>query len=159
MYVLLTGVLLLIGGRGGTTPELRRAEDLAHPDSTARLSEQIQFYVEHLGDTSYVAYQPLEDLNVEWYEAAEQLGIIGAPAVPALMDVLRSTTDGYERTQAFYALRLAAQDYRIRVGLGIKIPDYPMAYPEPASHSALRGQWLGWWEVNGAAIRQIDTAK
>ena len=159
MWTLFAGLLLLIGNHGAAAPEVRRAEDLVHPDSTASLSEQIQFYVERLGDTSYVAFQPLEDLEVEWYEAAEQLGVIGAPAVPSLIDVLRSTTDDYERTQAFYALLLAAQDYRIRVGLGIGIPDYPMAYPEPASHAALREQWLDWWDVNGAAIRTIDSAR
>lgn len=156
MWILVIAMVLLTRGVGGASPELKSAADLAHPDSTASLDERIQFYVERLGDTSYVAYQSHEDTYMEWYEAAEELGIIGAPAVAPLIDLLRSTTDDYERTQVFYALMLAAQDHRIDLGLGIQRPKYPMAYPEPAAHEALREQWLRWWEVNRAAITVIE---
>jgi hypothetical protein len=159
MWMLAITLVLVSGSMGEQPPDLRSVADLAHPDSTASLDERIQFYMERLGDTSYVAYQPLEDTYVEWYEAAEQLGIIGAPAVPPLIDLLRSTQDVFERTQVFYALRLAAQDHRIRLDLGIQIPDYAMAYPEPGAHEALREEWLRWWEVNGEAIMTIEDAR
>jgi hypothetical protein len=149
-------LVLLTAGAVGPSPELRSAADLPQPDSTASLDERIRFYVERLGDTSYVAYRLLEDVHVEWYEAAEQLGVIGAPAVPPLIGLLRSSDDVFERTQVFYALSLAAQDHRVRLGLGIQRPNCPMAYPEPAAHQALREQWLRWWEVNGDAIMTLE---
>ena len=58
--------VLLAAAAGGPPSELRSMADLPHPDSTASLDERIRFYVERLGDTSYVAYRPLEDLHVEW---------------------------------------------------------------------------------------------
>jgi hypothetical protein len=138
---------------------VREASDLAHPSSEAELGAQIQFYVERLGDTSYVAFRPLEDLCVEWYEAAEQLAVIGAPALPALMRLLVESDDPYEVTQVLYALRLAGQDHRIRVGLGVDVPQHPAAFPEPRTHEALREAWVAWWKAHGPQIEEIRTAR
>jgi hypothetical protein len=138
---------------------VREASDLAHASPEADLDAQVQFYVERLGDTSYVAFRPLEDICVEWYEAAEQLAIIGAPALPELMRLLLESDDPYEVTQVLYALRLAGQDHRIRLGLGVEIPQHPAAFPEPKVHQALREAWLAWWRDYGPQIEQIRTAR
>ncbi|MEZ5066252.1 MAG: hypothetical protein R3B81_16115 [bacterium] len=152
-------MLASMGGLANPCPEgVRDVSDLVHPWPDTDIGAKIQFYVERLGDTSYVAFRPLEDLCVEWYEAPEQLAIIGAPALPDLIRVLAESESPYEVTQVLYALKLAGQDHRIRLGLGIETPRQLAAYPEPDEHAALRHAWMEWWHSYGAGIEATDLA-
>lgn len=71
--------------------------------------EKIQFYLSKLSDKNYVDQYGDSDNPKVWYTAAEALGQIGAPAIPALVQRL-NTNDEYELMLVLYALMLASQD-------------------------------------------------
>lgn len=69
----------------------------------------IAYYIRKLPDRDYVQSYGGEEHPRFWYSAAEALGAIGKPAVPALIERL-DTTDSYELMLVVYALMLASQD-------------------------------------------------
>jgi len=69
----------------------------------------IQYYVDKLADRNYVKPYGDDDNPRPWYTAAEALGAIGKPAIPALIGHL-DTPDPYELKLVLYALMLASQD-------------------------------------------------
>lgn len=71
----------------------------------------VDYYMDRLKDPSYCSTYN-EDYT--YYTAAENLGLIGKPAIPKLIDRL-STTDDYERSLALYALLLASQADNVKV--------------------------------------------
>lgn len=73
------------------------------------LREAIPYYIARLPDRDYVETYGGEEHPRPWYSAAEALGEIGKPAVPALVERL-DTPDPYELMLALYALMLASQD-------------------------------------------------
>jgi hypothetical protein len=76
----------------------------------ASIPARIAFYIQRLGDPHYVEYNRDDgELETTLFVAAEELGKIGAPAIPALIERLQATTKPYEKQQVFYALNLAAQ--------------------------------------------------
>lgn len=78
-------------------------------DEVVQEHEAIRYYIEKLPDRDYVdTYGGVEHPRT-WYTAAEALGEIGKPAVPALVGRL-DTSDPYELMLALYALMLASQD-------------------------------------------------
>ncbi len=68
--------------------------------------KELTFYISKLKDTSY--YEKYNH-NYKWFTAAEELGKIGAPAIPKLMERI-DNANSYERDQIFYALLLASQN-------------------------------------------------
>lgn len=71
--------------------------------------DAVRYYIGRLPDRRYVRTYGGEEHPRPWYTAAEALGEIGKPAVPALVERL-DTPDPYELMLALYALMLASQD-------------------------------------------------
>jgi len=133
-------------GLGACAPTRQRAP------SDATGGERVAFYVSRLGDRRYVERGADRDDPVVWHVAAEELGLIGIGAIPALISQLRVSSDDYERQQVFYALMLAVQHPNAQPSVG---QDYPMpaeAYPPADAHPRLKTAWLSWWEDHGDAV-------
>src|SRR5690625_1550488 len=79
------------------------------PEAPTQEQQKVAFYIDKLPDRGFVDSYGDNDNPKVWYTAAEKLGAIGAPAIPALVRRL-STTDPYELMLALYALMLASQD-------------------------------------------------
>lgn len=83
------------------------------PQTSKEALDNILYYMDKLKDKNFVkTYGDGENIKT-WYTAAEELGNIGKPAIPYLIMRL-STKDDYERTLAFYALRLASQHENVK---------------------------------------------
>ena len=81
-----------------------------------------------------------------WYIAAEELGMIGKPAIPFLIEKLH-TRDDYERTQTLYALLLASQKENVRAFTGGEyVKGNGMALPRPEDHPDIIHDWKVWFE-------------
>ncbi|NQT30445.1 MAG: hypothetical protein HQ596_07720 [Candidatus Saganbacteria bacterium] len=105
--------------------------------------ESIAFYLGKLADPNYVSTY---GHGYKWFIAAEELGQIGKLAIPGLIKKLDTKND-YERTQAIYALRLAAQHNNVKAFTGgeyVKITS--LAFPPPEKHRAVVGAWKSWYE-------------
>jgi beta-lactamase regulating signal transducer with metallopeptidase domain len=83
-------------------------EDVLPEDST--IEEKVEFYLEKLKDKDYIGTY---NEGYIWYTAAEELGKIGKPAIPGLIQKLE-TQDDYERALALYALLLATQHDNVK---------------------------------------------
>lgn len=70
----------------------------------------IDYYIDKLSDPTYVN---IYNTDYIYYTAAENLGQIGKPAIPKLINRL-DTTDDYERALVLYALLLATQDDSVK---------------------------------------------
>lgn len=118
-------------------------------DTSLSTIERIAYYLARIGDSTYIEYSEDGEPRA-WLVAPEELGFIGAPALPLLMKELAQANDVYERTQIFYALRLAAQgpcteDAAAQAELATVFARFPMAFPPQSQHSALERLWLDWW--------------
>ena len=71
----------------------------------------VDYYMNQLKDSTYTSTYNEE---YTYYIAAENLGQIGKPAIPKLIEKL-STEDDYERALALYALLLASQADNVKV--------------------------------------------
>ncbi len=102
-------------------------------------AEILSFLLDKLKDPNYTSVYG----DYTWYIAAEELGQIGKPAIPYLIQKL-DTDDDYERTQTLYALSLATQDENVLVftGENHRAP----AFPEPEDHPELVEEWKEWFE-------------
>ncbi len=72
----------------------------------------ILFYISKLKDKDFVRPYGHEEEPYTWYISAEELGLIGKPAIPYLIKNLE-TKDMYEKAVTLYALLLASQDEEI----------------------------------------------
>ena len=81
-------------------------------DSAPLDNEEISFYIEKLPDRDFVDVYGDDENPKTWYTAAEELGQMGADAIPALVQRLH-TEDEYELMLVVYALMLASQDARV----------------------------------------------
>ena len=81
----------------------------APPPRTDADSVQVDYYIDKLPDRGFVSQYGDNDNPRTWYKAAEALGQIGKPAIPALIARL-DTPDPYELKLVLYALMLASQD-------------------------------------------------
>lgn len=106
-------------------------------------ADSLYFFLDRLGDPAFIETY---DDGIIWYRAAEELGFIGLAAIPHLIDRL-DTDDAYERTQVFYALRLAAQHDNVRVLTSGEYVDFiPDAFPPPEVHAELAIAWREWYD-------------
>src|SRR5690625_4180815 len=80
--------------------------------TTEGIQEEISFYIDQLPDRDFVEVYGDDENPKTWYTAAEKLGEIGAPAIPALVQRL-GTADEYELMLVVYALMLASQDAQV----------------------------------------------
>lgn len=74
--------------------------------------KKISFYIDQLPDRDFVEVYGDDETPKTWYTAAEKLGEIGAPAIPALVQRL-GTADDYELMLVVYALMLASQHAQV----------------------------------------------
>jgi len=134
---------------------------VARPDPTLSLLERVAFYVTRLEDSTYVEYF-WHDGPQPWLVAPEELGMIGAPALPSLVQALECSRVAYERTQILYALRLAAQgpgteDAAARREVETILRRFALALPPEDQHASLKAAWLEWWrnhrDTLGCALR------
>lgn len=104
----------------------------------------IRSYIAKLPDRDYVQTYGGPDAPRPWYTAAEALGALGAPAIPALIARL-DTPDPYELKLALYALMLASQDPAL-----LARPEYEAlrlgTVLTPATNAENRRRALEWWE-------------
>lgn len=101
----------------------------------------VRFYIDKLKDKSYTGTY---GDGFTWYTAAEELGKIGKPAIPSLIEKL-STTDDYERALALYALLLATQQENVKSFTGGEYINVNLDF-DPANHPAMIKTAMEWWE-------------
>ncbi|QEH67399.1 HEAT repeat domain-containing protein [Cellulosilyticum sp. WCF-2] len=101
----------------------------------------VSYYMDKLSDPTYVTTY---NTDYTWYTAAEALGELGKPSIPALIKRL-DTTNPYERSLVFYALLLASQAENVKVFTG---NDYIHTHLDfnTNTHNAQKMIALEWWE-------------
>lgn len=124
---------------------------LTFENLNALTADPVAFYVSKLGDPAFVTRY---GDGQTWYMAAEELGQIGRKAVPALMRALESS-DVHTRTQAFYALRLAAQHPSVASLTGGAYPEGSgEAFPPASEHVSLKAAWDAWYDTYAAILSE-----
>lgn len=101
----------------------------------------VDYYIDHLKDRNY--YSTYNE-NYIYYTAAENLGLIGKPAIPKLIEKL-STTDDYERTLTLYALLLASQADNVKIFAGDDYIQTALDF-DSNTHPEQVKLALNWWE-------------
>jgi len=108
-------VILITSCSNQKEPESENEEERAtellendQPEVSVELSEaeEIEFYINKLPDRDFTETY---GHGYTWYTAAEELGMIGKPAIPHLVKQLQSD-DEYVVMLSLYALQLASQD-------------------------------------------------
>lgn len=106
--------------------------------------QTVRHYIEKLSDRNYVETYGDADNPRPWYTAAEALGAIGMPAIPALVARL-GTNDQYELKLVLYALMLASQDPALKLRLGNDYLKLNTVLTEE-SNSENRQRAVQWWQ-------------
>lgn len=112
LMVLLAGCSS-IQGANNSNPSVspQATHESSSPDTESMTTEEkVVYYIDKLKDQSFTG---IYGDGFTWYTAAEELGTIGKPAIPALIEKL-DTKDDYERTLALYALLLATQQENVK---------------------------------------------
>lgn len=104
----------------------------------------IQYYIGKLPDRDYVETYGDAENPRPWYTAAEALGEIGKPAVPALINRL-DTPDPYELKLVLYALMLASQDQNLRAQTNGDYLHLDTVLTQ-TSNTENRERALDWWQ-------------
>lgn len=148
-YRQLTGSLLISAMilTGCANPHHGDARAGADSDVIAPVSPdhtRIQYYIDRLPDRDYVETYGGPENPRPWYTAAEALGEIGKPAIPALISRLE-TSDSHELMLALYALMLASQDPVLQTETG---GDYLRLSTvlTPGTNAENRQRALEWWQ-------------
>lgn len=111
------------------------------------IEKKIDYYIGKLKDRSFTTTY---GHGYTWYTAAEELGQIGKPAIPPLMERLE-TKDDYERSVTLYALLLASQAAELKQATGSEYIDVDAwdTKQHAASVQTARDWWQKWghlWE-------------
>ena len=101
----------------------------------------VDYYMDKLKDPTYVILHPNDST---YYIAAENLGLIGKPAIPALIERL-NTKDDYERALALYALLLASQSEQVQAFCGNDYIHTNLDF-DARNHPQQVNAALEWWE-------------
>lgn len=133
------GMMALTIMAGCTAPE---HEPLT--EATVTEKQAIHFYIAKLPDRDYVKSYGDMDNPRPWYTAAEALGAMGKPAIPALITRL-DTPDPYELKLVLYALMLATQDPTLQSRTGGDYVQLPTVLNED-SNDENRQRARDWWE-------------
>lgn len=117
-----------------------------NPAPPADQAEQdaVAYHISKLPDRDFVETYGDADNPRPWYTAAEALGEIGKPAIPALIARL-DTPDPYELKLALYALMLASQDPTLKAETGGDYMRLGTVLTEE-SNAENRRLALEWWE-------------
>lgn len=106
--------------------------------------EKVHYYIGKLADRDYVDLYGGPEHPRTWYTAAEELGQIGAAAVPALVTRL-DTPDSYELMLVLYALMLASQDPVLMAASGGDYLQLDTVLVEE-TNAKNRRRALAWWQ-------------
>ncbi|WP_445005119.1 hypothetical protein [Halomonas mongoliensis] len=98
-------------------PGVGREEQYWLPPLFHGVEDEVHYYISRLPDRRFVTSYGGEEHPRPWYIAAERLGQIGEPAIPALASRL-DTPDEYELMLVLYALMLASQDPALMAATG-----------------------------------------
>lgn len=111
------------------------------PDSSTE-TEEIEFYISKLPDRNFT---DTYGHGYTWYTAAEELGKIGKPAIPYLMNQLQSDDD-YVVMLSLYALQLASQDSRVTEKTGGEYIELEGTVLSKESNDVNINVAYSWWE-------------
>lgn len=101
----------------------------------------LDYYMNQLKDSTYTSTYNEE---YTYYIAAENLGQIGKPAIPKLIEKL-STEDDYERALVLYALLLASQADNVKAFAGSDYIQTSLDF-DSRNHPAQVKIAMAWWE-------------
>lgn len=105
--------------------------------------DTVKYYLEKLKDKSFTGtYGDGQEPKV-WYTAAEELGMLGKPAIPGLIEKLR-TDDDYERALALYALLLSSQHENVKEFTNGEYIDVTLDF-NPDTHKDMVDKAMTWW--------------
>lgn len=107
----------------------------------AKELEDIQMYLDKLKDKSFTGTY---GDGYTWYTAAEELGMIGKPAIPGLIAKL-DTEDDYERALVLYALLLSTQHENVKSFTNGEYIEVNLDF-NADSHPAMVEKAKAWWE-------------
>ena len=140
---LLLGVLAFLAL---ATAALVYQDALRRAYSDWQTKNRILFNIEKLKDRSYVTIgeEHIEDDASTWFIAAEELGLIGEPAIPYLIKRL-DTEDQYELMLALYALLLASQDHALKAKTGGDYVHLTMVLTEKSNVDNMQVARV-WWQ-------------
>lgn len=148
-------VALMLAGGGSASSAVQTLQEKAAPamlhtvqpiqmllldkQEETSVQEKIDYYMEKLKDRSFTTTY---GEGFTWYTAAEELGMIGKPAIPALIANL-DTDDDYERALTLYALLLSTQEPNVKAFAS----DYIHAnlYFDPSTHPQMVKEAYAWW--------------
>lgn len=137
-------VFLALAALTGCTELSPAAADNDTSADASTKPEAAYYYITRLPDRSYVQTYGDSDNPRPWYTAAEALGEIGKPAIPALMERL-DTADPYELKLALYALMLASQDTALQAETDGDYLQLDTVLTED-NNAENRQRALAWWE-------------
>ena len=109
-------------------------------DKGITVERSMSFLLDKLKDPDYT---DISDDGLTWYTAAEQLGNIGKPAIPYLIEKL-DTSDDTERTQVLLALAIASQNENVKVFTDGEYVDAEIWLV--SEHPASVQTWKDWYE-------------
>lgn len=101
----------------------------------------VNYYIEKLHDPTYVS---IDSEQHTYYLAAEALGHLGKPAIPALINQL-DTDDDYERALVLYALMLASQADNVACFCGNDYMHLHLDF-DARNHTEAVAAARTWWE-------------
>lgn len=113
-------------------------EDVLPEDLT--IEEKVEFYLDKLKDKEFTG---IYNEEYTWYTAAEELGMIGKPAIPGLIEKL-DTQDDYERALALYALLLATQQDNVKSFTNGEYINVNLDFNKD-NHPEMVDKALSWW--------------
>ena len=105
------------------------------------IEEKVEFYLEKLKDKSYTGTY---GEGYTWYTAAEELGMLGKPAIPGLIEKL-GTEDDYERALTLYALLLASQHENVKSFTNGEHIDVNLDF-DVNNHPEMVNKAMAWWD-------------
>ncbi|MEO7177088.1 MAG: hypothetical protein ABIV51_14250 [Saprospiraceae bacterium] len=112
--------------------------------------DTMTYYLRQLGNPKFVDRTD----GIEWYIAAEELGLMGKQVLPYLIKKLDSDSE-YERGQALYALRLASQQDNVKAATGGEfVEGNGMAIPEGKDQIPIITEWKKWYDKYKDALTQ-----
>lgn len=101
----------------------------------------VDYYIDELKDPNNTS---LYNEDYTYYISAENLGLIGKPAIPKLIEKL-STSDDYERALVLYALLLASQADNVKVFAGNDYIQTSLDF-DSRNHPDQVKIAMAWWE-------------
>ncbi|SMP68580.1 hypothetical protein [Anoxynatronum buryatiense] len=120
---------------------VRLEEEIDYLNKRQIKEAEVLYLIEKLKDSGFT--RSYGDGHT-WYIAAEELGMIGKPAIPYLIENIE-TQDDYERALTFYALLLASQHENVKEFAG---RDYIITYLDfdVERHEEMKKVAYQWWK-------------